>query len=249
MNPLVNICEGDKYEIILTDVTQDSDEYISESGTSVYKENKFKYSDTNTINIITKVTIDKTQVLSTIITDHSSHLDEAHYKMESDGYYVIHHLILPTLEWLQEELNRSHGVLGNDVAVYVCDCDNIYYYYKGELKQKTPEDIIQINTTDTTISKVLIERFSIAYLYDCFISLCKQIFKIANLRCLNKSDFGDLQFKRDFIWMSLNVIKYYTEMGQLLESQRILEEINYCGGLCNEEQLATQSSSGCGCNK
>ena len=59
MTPLVRICNIDKYSILITDITQDSNEYIPENivDTEVYyTKNKFKYSETATINIIQKVT-------------------------------------------------------------------------------------------------------------------------------------------------------------------------------------------------
>ena len=58
MTPLVRICNIDKCSILITDITQDSNEYIPEDivDTEVYyTKNKFKYSETATINIIQKV--------------------------------------------------------------------------------------------------------------------------------------------------------------------------------------------------
>lgn len=252
MTPLIKISNSDKYEMVITDVTQDSNEYIPESIIDVeayYKNNKFKYSETYTINIIQKTTTSDEQVVETIFTDHTSYLDEAYYKFQQDGFYTVHHLILPSLEWLENELQKDESILNTNVGIYVSDCKNIYYYNNGELITKSSNEIILLNTDNTTISKISVDRFSICYLYDCFIYLCKQIFSKINYKCLDKSNLGDLQFKRDFVWMSINVIKYYVELNQLFEAQRILEEINYCGGFCNEQQLSVQQNTGCGCNK
>ena len=49
--------------------------------------------------------------------------------------------------------------------------------------------------------------------------------------------------------MTINIIKYYVEMTQLLEAQRLLEEVNFCGGMCNGQDVFEQQASGCGCNK
>lgn len=256
MIPLIKLHNGDKYELVITDVTQDSDEYIPESVTSVeqyYKECRFKYSETNTVNIIELQKETSSEVSDPIITDHESYLDEAHYILPKDGYYVIHHMIIPTIEWYETEKKKQEkgweSIFDTDLKIYVSDCENIYFYdtSKKELINKTKEEIIQVNPEGTTISKIIIERFYIQYLYDCFIALCKRIFNRVNLRCIDKSNLGDLRFKRDFIWMSLNVIKYNVELGQFLEAERILEELNYCGGICNEAQLETTSD--CGCHK
>jgi hypothetical protein len=58
-------------------------------------------------------------------------LDEAYYKLESDGYYVIHHFILPTTDWLDSELEKGSSILDGEMGIYVSDCENIYYYTKG----------------------------------------------------------------------------------------------------------------------
>lgn len=252
MTPLVKICNTGKCAIVITDLTQDSDEYVSESvpdAEAYYERNKFKYSETYTINIIQKNTVTSEEILDTIYTDHSSYLDEIHYQLEQDGFYTIHHLILPSLEWLQGELEKEHSVLEKDLEIYVCDCSNVYRYYKGELTQVSSEVLAEINTENTTISRTSIDQFSICYLYDCYVSLCRQIFERINYRCANKNNLDEIKFKRDFIWMTINIIKYYVELNQLLEAQRLLEEVNFCGGLCNEQGLSEQQSSGCGCNR
>jgi hypothetical protein len=35
---------------------------------------------------------------------------------------------------------------------------------------------------------------------------------------MNKDNIEDLIFRRDFIWMTINVIKYYVEVDQLWEA-------------------------------
>ena len=51
--------------------------------------------------------------------------------------------------------------------------------------------------------------------------------------CWNKNKIdSELIYKRDLVWMSINVIKYLTECEQLAEVERILETINGCNGLC-----------------
>ena len=55
MTPLVKICNTGKCAIVITDLTQDSNEYVTESipdAEAYYERNKFKYSETYTINII-----------------------------------------------------------------------------------------------------------------------------------------------------------------------------------------------------
>lgn len=250
MTPLVRICNIDKYSILITDITQDSNEYIPEDivDTEVYHtKNKFKYSETATINIIQKVTTSSEEIIDTIFTDHSTYLDEVHYKFENDGYYVIHHFILPTMDWAEQEIKKNPDLF-KQKEFYVCTCNQILKVGKGQVQEVSPEVLIEINTQDTNISKVVLDQFSISFLYNCYISLCSKIFNTINFRCKNKSNIDDLIFNRDFIWMVINIIKYYVELDQLLEAQRLLEEVNFCGGLCNEQGLPKSQDCRCGCN-
>lgn len=252
MKPLVKICNTGKCSIVITDLTQDSEEYVTESildAEAYYERNKFKYSETCTINIIQRNTATSEEILDTIITDHTSYLDEAHYQLQRDGFYTIHHFIIPTVDWLEQELKKEHSILEKGIELYVCDCNSVYRYCDGTLTEVSPEVLSEINTENTTISRISINQFSICYLYDCYISLCRQIFERINYRCMNKSNLDEIKFKRDFLWMTINIIKYYVELNQLLEAQRLLEEVNFCGGLCNEQGIVKQQSSGCGCNR
>lgn len=256
MKPIVKICSTDNNSIIITDLTQDSDEYVDEDivdAEAYYEKNKFKYSETCTINFISKTTVSPTEeeeIYEPVFTDHNSYLDEIHYKLNQDGFYTVYHIILPTTEWLNKELEKAHSILKSDIEIYVCDCSNIYKYSKGNLHKIEDVDILtSVNTENTTISRTVVNQFSIYDLYKCYITLCKQIFQNTTFKCFDKINLEDITFKRDFIWMTINIIKYYTEMNNFLEAQRLLQKINYCGGICNEKSLSKQNNSGCGCNK
>lgn len=254
MNPLFNICSTVDCKIRITDHTQEDGQYIPENidETNIegyYQGNKFKYSETYTINIIERTTTEGTTLETVLYTEHCSYLDETYYTLQKDGYYTIHHLILPSTVWLQNELNKEESILDSDISIYVTDGNAIYLYKDNTLIEQDPSVIGQINTDNTTISRNSGDTFSICYLYKCYINLCKQIFESMNIRCLNQNDnLSDLIFKRDFLWMTINVIKYYTEFNNLLEAERILESVNYCNGFCSEYKV-TKNNNSCGCSR
>ena len=51
--------------------------------------------------------------------------------------------------------------------------------------------------------------------------------------------------------MTMNVIKYYLDLKQLSEAQRLLEETMSCNGFCKSSflkySLTNNTVSGCGC--
>lgn len=82
--------------------------------------------------------------------------------------------------------------------------------------------------------------------------MCNEILNMNLLKCKSKNaDLDNLIFKRDFVWMTINVIKYSVSLGQYAEAQRILEQVNTCNGFCdsiNNKYKTLNRSSGCGCN-
>ena len=88
MNPIVEVQNIDKCSLLITDVTQDSNEYIPEDKVDVenyYARNRFKYSETYTINVIVKYTLDTVnsgKIIDVFFNDHCSQLDELHYTIK-----------------------------------------------------------------------------------------------------------------------------------------------------------------------
>lgn len=253
MNPIVKIHNTNTCELVITDLTQDSDEYVAESvedASAYYARNKFKYSETCTINVIYKAGATTEDELQTVmVMDHCSYLDETHFPLPSDGYYKIYHFILPTELWWDRFGEQSGVVESRDVITCDTETGNLYRRTARDPESRdqiTIEKLIEQMVLDTnTVSSAMFQQFSICRLYGCYIALCKPVFESINYRCTDKSDLSNTIFKRDFIWMTINVLKYYVEDGMFMEAQRLLEEVNYCGGFCNG--VSVQSKPGCGC--
>lgn len=248
MNPVFNTYfNGNNLRIV--DTTQEEEQYIPENICDQlfleghYANNKFKYSQTYTINIIQRNTTSNSTIVDTIITDHCSYLDEAYYKLIEDGHYTIYHIILPSVSWVKEQIEL--GSLPKELVIYTTDGSDIYKYCKGQLYKQDSRILAEINTAFTTISRSQEDIFSIANLQQCYIRICKSIFNNLNLRCL-EIDNKELIRNRDFIWMTINIIQYYIEFCQLQEAQRILEKVTRCNGLCRDTKY-TNYKNPCGC--
>lgn len=251
-----NICDIGGCKIRITDYTQDTDEYIPEGVIdedeleAAYANNKFKYSYTYTVNIIQYTSLKESSIIKSFITSHDVFLDEVYYETPKDGFYTIHHFVLPSVEWLHEELEKEESVLTTtDLAIYVTDGSNIYQYVNNELILKDLELIIEINSEGTTLSKETKTMFQICKLYNCYINLCKKLLNLPLEKCA-PTDYNsqELIFKRDFVWMTINIIKYHVQYDQLNEAQRILEMINYCNNFCNDILKTKPNNVGCGCS-
>jgi hypothetical protein len=117
-----------------------------------------------------------------------------------------------------------------------------------ELEGVTLEEVIYRNVEGTTISRVCEDYVSICFLNRCYIDLAQQIFRAAGFNACDKKNQidPDLIFRRDLVWMTINVIKYMTDLGQLAEAQRIIERIAGCNGLCRD-QFNKMPDHECGC--
>lgn len=273
--PVFTVCNVGSNKIQIKDNSQDNDFYLPEDVNDTFNLNtryelkQFKYSQTYTVNHVQYTSTKGVTQLSTIYTDHSVYLDEAYYEIPQDGYYTIFHFIIPNIEWLQEIVDRKlNFIKETSLVLYVTDGNTIYSVNKQKLinavfSETVQEDTINVmdyvseiesletlissNVTDTTILLAKKDTFSINRLYDCYISISKDMFNTANIKCLDKND-KDLIFKRDFLWMTINVLKYRVENSQLFEAQRILETVNGCGSFCKTSK-PNLNISGCGCYK
>lgn len=249
MTPIFNICKTTTCGIVITDLTKPSGNYVPETETTSVV-NQFKYSQTVTIDMIQLIKINENEIIKSIITSHSTDVPEISVPFNKDGLFKVTHIILPTTAWLESELQNTENILDLYSTIYVSDGLKVYKYINGSLVECPILELVERNIEGTTISSTEKSTFSICYLSKCFVTLCNEILNKNLTKCKSKnSDLEDLIFKRDFVWMTINVIKYLIDLGQLLEAQRILEESSACNGICYStmNSLVTGRSSGCGC--
>ena len=236
----INITTSDKCKIVVQDVST----YLAEDFSGIVK-GKFKYSDTISIDVL-----QHNQTLKTIYTKHDT-LKSIDIPIGFDGQFSLVHLVIPNIEWFNKELEKTEGsALGLYDIVYFSDGIDIYKYINGETSQVTIDDILEINTVNTTISRISRDFVSICFLKKCYINLCQQIFNDRGIsKCWNKNKVNsELIYKRDLVWMAINVVKYLTQCEQLAEVERLVEIINGCNGLCSQSN-SSQNSNECGCSK
>ena len=236
----INITTSNKCRIVVQDVST----YLAEDFSGIVK-GKFKYSDTISIDVL-----QHNQTLKTIYTKHDT-LKSIDIPIGFDGWFSLVHLVIPNIEWFNKELEKTEGsALGLYNIVYFSDGIDIYKYINGETSQVTIDDILEINTVNTTISRISRDFVSICFLRKCYINLCQQIFNDRGIsKCWNKNKVNsELIYKRDLVWMAINVVKYLTQCEQLAEADRVIKTIQGCNGLCVSTNL-TNSTNGCGCSK
>lgn len=241
----INVTTSDNCKIMVSDIST----YLAEDFSGTVK-GKFKYSDTVSIDVLQHNKTTETVYRDPVYTKHDT-LQPINIPVEFDGWFDIIHLVLPSIEWFNREIDKSEGsALGLYDLVYFSDGIDIYKYLDGNVSQVTIIEVLEVNPINTTVSKTNRDYVSICFLRKCYINLCQQIFEDRGFsRCWNKNKVdSELIYKRDLVWMAINVIKYLTECEQLAEVERIIETIQGCNGLCVSSNL-TSKTNGCGCSK
>lgn len=239
----INITTNDCCKVII----RDNSEYLPETFTGIVK-GKFKFSDTISVDVLQHNKAQETVYRDPTYTSHDI-ISPIQIPVKFDGWFTVVHIVLPSKKWFESELLKTQGsVLGTYNIVYFSDGIDIYKYINGDILQVTIDEILEINPIDTTISKTQKDYVSICFLRKCYINLCQQIFNDRGFSsCGNKNKIdSELIYKRDLVWMAINVIKYLTEYEQLAEVERIIETIQGCNGLCTSTNIINETN-GCGC--
>lgn len=243
----IKVCTGAQCAVAITEIDT---HYLNETSTSIAK-NKFRYSDTVSIDVLQLNRSTEQKVQNPVFTVRDSQVKPVQLPVSFDGWFTVCHIVIPNEKWFQRELKKETGsALNLYNTVYYSNGAKIYKYINNEITEVSIEELINRNIEDTTISIVKKDYVSVCFLRKCYINLCQQLFNsnIISECSNNRKNNCDLAFQRDLIWMALNVIQYLTELNQLSETERIIEQLGRgCNGLCKQtfEQL---SKSGCGCS-
>ena len=218
----------------------------------------FKYSKTVSITSLFYESSKEESVMKTVYTPHdklpsvNETADSIRIPIDKDGYYIVHHLVLPTLDWLEEVHDDENLAQYNHI--YVSDGCDVFKYDK-ETSTAYPVDIkeiVELNncySTDYkgTISKASFDLFSIAKLKECYIRLSKALFDYCPGEC-EKAD-SQLRFKRDFVWMTYNVILFYLQDHLYIDAQNVLEQTTGCNSFCEQMSDTSLKNADCGCRR
>ena len=260
----INIKTEQNGFITIEDYSREQGQYIQEESVLVFH-GKYKYSHSKTINIITKINTKSEDTIAVLLHNHDQRVEDptdpesyvydlevTSFKVNQDGYYHIHHLVIPTEEWYYDVyLQASDDYKKSFSEVYFIDSNNEFYTVINEQPQPCDlQAILDRNSFETTVYDCVIDVFYTEFLKECYIKYCKKLFatltKTGYDNC-KQDETKDLEYFRDFIWMLLNVLEYQINCKQYLEAQRVLEMVTQCGGFCKLSK-SYDVHVGCGCS-
>lgn len=251
MDLSIKVCTEEKCAITVSENINTNDKGYLPSTSNVVAKNRFRYQDTISIDVLqlNKSTGPETQ--TPVYTIRNTKESPSRLAIAFDGWFTICHIVLPSINWFNTEIEKSTASsIPLYDAVYYTDGLKIYKYIDNESVTVSIDEVINRNPEGTTISIIKKNYVSVCFLKKCYVNLCQQLFKsniLTECSNFNKNNC-ELIFQRDLVWMALNVIHYYTELNQLAEAERIIEQLGRgCNGLCKSNE-SNVSKSGCGCS-
>ena len=200
----------------------------------------------------------------------TSHIDSSsEFALLNDGIYEYNKYLIPTLEYLLVDTDKN-DVDGNMLYNELCLKDAYFYYkgdiYYIDYSDNDGDFVVdEYLTADNFIKtyaqfvlsnsvKQSLEDLSenteignqtyfckkIAFTYcnliKCFVSLQSNL---ANSLC-DTSCEKTYVYNRDFLLSTIYVLDYLRDTNNFKEAQRILDNINECGGFCKEFETLTK---------
>lgn len=198
------------------------------------------------------------------------HIDSSsEFALFNDGIYEYNKYLIPTLEYLLVDTDKK-DVDGNMLYNELCLKDAYFYYkgdiYYIDYSENDGDFVIaEYLTADNFIKtyaqfvlsnsvKQSLEDLSenteignqtyfckkIAFTYcnliKCFVSLQSNL---ANNLCDTSCEKNNV-YNRDFLLSTIYVLDYLRDINNFKEAQRILDNINECGGFCKEFETLTK---------
>ena len=116
MNIEINICTANSCKIIIKESKGD---YIPENSAVIVK-NRFKFSDTVSIDLLQHNKCDGYELQDPIIKTRKENISSTELPVNFDGWFTILHLVIPSKDWFDREINKSTR---SAISLYAC----VYY--------------------------------------------------------------------------------------------------------------------------
>lgn len=246
----IDVCTESSCKVVVKDLTETGGSGYLPETSDVTVKGRFKYSETVSIDLLQHNKSAGVELQDPIYSLHTETVKDISLPVKFDGWFTVLHIVLPNKEWFDREQAKETGsALTIYDTVYYTDGTKLYKYVNNISEEVSISEIVERNVENTTISRICENYVSICFLKKCYISLCQ---KILNERCFSECPEkmnvdSDLVFKRDYVWMAINVVKYLVQFEQLAEAESVIERLGGCNGLCGSE-FKRMYSHGCGCS-
>ena len=105
MNLEINICTNHSCKVI---VKESKGDYIPEDSTIAAK-NRFKFSDTVSIDLLQHNKCDEVKLQTPVITIRKDGISNTELPVNFDGWFTVLHLVIPSKDWFISEIIKDSG--------------------------------------------------------------------------------------------------------------------------------------------
>jgi len=173
-----------------------------------------------------------------VVTVYANNFTPITYKLAQDSTFTLTKFFIMSEEFYNQE--KTTGRFDTKV-IYYTDGTDLYKVESGVASKITLAAFMLADPTlVTTNLRTEVKFASVCYLTKCYQNLIQLTLGDGCTGCAT-----DIHMKqRDFLYMSLEAIKYLTDTGYTTEIQKIIEALDLCGGICK----SVTPDSNCGCS-
>lgn len=165
-----------------------------------------------------------------------SEVREFEVPLEIEGLFIAHYLVIPN----KFTIDSPTG--------YYWDGDHpVYVDALGNEKRIELKTLLTINVELTNIKRFSKDFLSICSLKNCYIKICKELMNKSCPENCSGTQYSELSYKKDLLWMAINILEYLIEFDRIDEANQLLKQVYYgCNGLCKQTTLRLGDYD-CGC--
>lgn len=192
------------------------------------------------ITVLKRVTTKTSEIVKAFIHNHAVTEVSNKFKVKNDGWYEITHVILPVLQWAEQQESLPD-------RVYASDGRSLFIIDNNVITEVTVEDFLKDQELQLCLGMVQKSVFVLFNLWQCYFNYVKRMLEAECSKDNSCSDCNDEGTKnRNLIWIFLNALQYHVHFGELQEAQELLESISGCNSLCSNEMFSKLYDCGCG---
>lgn len=253
-------------------VDSSSTEYAT--GTDIYTKGNFSKDQCVVLNVLHKADPQPKEgcqkskytyeIQGDVITEcaflnHNDPTEVTHHKFkDGDGLYYIDHFIIPTTEWFNTTYQAMHEYY---TGIYCYDeATGALVFYDASnadpIIVTEPIHEVMLDLFYDTDGNELYHDISVLHtrsltlctcgLHECYYHLAMQL--LGSLGPCDMKVDSDLIYKRDMVWMGINVIDYLLDKGDPYTASGILRKLEECNGVCSKF-LGHKPFKDCGCHR
>lgn len=155
-----------------------------------------------------------------------------------DGFYKLYRITLDPTE--QVEIFYRYDE----------ETNTLYKSVNGELETEVKDlmEIILVNPlhVGTNVTKFANLFVDYRQLYECYIDHVKALLDVCcGDKCVDHYIESQLIYERDFIWMTLEILKYLLQRQEIHRAGNLINRFIGCNNMCHNIQRDTADRRGC----